>query len=75
MPLPNTTQSMQQEGRIALAIDALKQGHFTGVRGATKAYDIVRSTLRNRIKGRPARRDSVPTNQKLTTTKESTLVQ
>ena len=66
---------MQQEGRIALAMDALKQGHFTGVRGATKAYDVVRSTLRNRINGCPARRDSVPTNRKLTTTEESTLVQ
>jgi len=66
---------MQQEGRIALAIDALKQGHFTGVRGATKAYDVVRSTLQNRIKGRPARRDSRPTNRKLTDMEESTLVE
>jgi transposase-like protein len=74
MPLPNTTQSIQQEGRIALAMDALKQGHFTSVRGAAKAYDVVRSTLENRINGHPARRDSEPRNRKLTTTEESTLV-
>jgi hypothetical protein len=66
---------MQQEGRIALAMDALKQGHFTGVRSATKAYDVVCSTLQNRINGRPVRRDSEPRNRKLTTTEESTLVQ
>ena len=62
MPLPNATQSMQQEGRIALAMDALKQGHFTSARGAAKAYDVVYSTLQNRINGHPARRDSEPRN-------------
>jgi hypothetical protein len=41
MPLPNTTQSMQQEGRIALAIDAIQKGHFTSTRAAAKSYDIL----------------------------------
>jgi len=36
---------MQQEGRIALAMDALKQSHFISIRGAAKAYDVIRSTL------------------------------
>jgi helix-turn-helix, Psq domain len=53
---------MQQEGRIALAIDALKQGYFTSIRGAAKAYDIIRSTLQNRVNGHPTRRDSEPRN-------------
>jgi hypothetical protein len=66
---------MQQEGRIALAMDALKQGHFTSVRGAAKSYDVGNSTLRRRIRGQPARRDSRPTNRKLTDTEESTLVE
>ena len=56
-------------------MDALNQGHFTSVRGAAKAYDVIRSTLENRINGHPARRNSEPRNRKLTTTEESTLVQ
>jgi hypothetical protein len=40
MPKLNNIQLMQQEGRIALAIDALKQGHFTSFKGAAKSYDI-----------------------------------
>src|SRR5450432_4773533 len=75
MPLPNTTQSMQQEGRIALAMDAIQKGHFTSARAAAKSYDVGRSTLQNRVNGRPARRDSRPTNRKLTDMEESTLVQ
>ena len=75
MPLQNTTQSIQQEGRIALAMDALKQGHLTSVRGAAKSYDVVHSTLQRRVHGRPARRDSRPTNRKLTDMEESTLVE
>jgi hypothetical protein len=43
---------------MALAMDALKKGHFTSVRGAAKSYDVVESTLRNRINGHPMRHDS-----------------
>jgi len=75
MPQPNNTQSIQQEGRIALAMDALKKGHFTSVRGAAESYDIVNSTLLRRVHGRPAQRNSRPTNCKLTDIEESTLVQ
>jgi hypothetical protein len=65
---------MQQEGRIALAIDAIQKGYFTSARAAAKSYDVVRLTLQNRINRRPARRDSRPTNRKLTDTEESILV-
>jgi helix-turn-helix, Psq domain len=53
MPSLNTTQLMQQEGRMALAMDALKKGHFTSVRSAAKLYDVARSTLQNRVNGHP----------------------
>jgi hypothetical protein len=75
MPLSNTTQSMQQEGRIALAMDTLKQGHFTSVRGAAKSYDVVHSTLQCRVHGQLVWCDSRPMNRKLSDTEESTLVQ
>jgi hypothetical protein len=55
-------------------MDAIQKGHFTSARAAAKSYDVIRSTLQNRVKGRPTRRDSQPTNRKLTDTEESTLV-
>jgi hypothetical protein len=75
MPPPNSTNSIQQEGRIVLAMDALKQGYFTSMKGAAKSYDVPYTTLRRRICECPARRDARPTNCKLTTIEESTLVQ
>ena len=65
---------MQQEGRIALAVNALKQGHFTSIRGAAKSYDVPFTTLRRRVRGQLARHDIRPPNYKLTSIEESTLV-
>jgi hypothetical protein len=61
-----TTQLNQNEGRIALALDALKQGHFLSIRAAAKAYDVPNSTLQRRVHATPARSDSVPSSRKLT---------
>jgi hypothetical protein len=74
MAQPNSVQLAQKEGRIALAIQAFKQGHISSLRATAKAYDVPESTLRDRVKGIPARRDTVPNNRKLTTTEESTLI-
>jgi hypothetical protein len=71
---PNIDQSTTKEGRIALAIYAYKSGHFTSIRGAANTYDIPEATLRARLKGRSARRETRPTNCKLTDTEELTLV-
>src|SRR5450432_3327755 len=75
MPPPNSTNLVQQEGRIALAIEALKQGYFTSLKGAARSYDVPESTLRYRMKGNPPRRDRRSPNCKLIATEESTLVQ
>ena len=75
MPQPNNTQLMQREGRIALAMDALKHGHFTSVRDAAKSYDLVHTTLQRRVNRQLAQCNSQPTNCKLTDIEESTLVQ
>ena len=74
MAPPNNVQLAQKEGRIVLAVQAFKQGHFMSLRAAAYAYDVPESTLRRRVKGIPARRDAVPTNRKLATTEESTLL-
>jgi hypothetical protein len=75
MPPSNSTSSVQREGRIALAIEALKQGYFTSVKGAAKLYDVPESTLRYRLKGNPPQRGRRSPNCKLTATEELTLVQ
>jgi hypothetical protein len=75
MSLPNTTYLVHQEGRITLAIEALNQGRCTSIRAAVKLYNIVRSTLQDRINKYPVYRDSRPASCKLIETKESTLVQ
>src|SRR5450432_193652 len=75
MPPPTSTSSVQQEGRIALAVEALKQGSFTSLLSAARSYDVPYTTLQRRVRHCPARRDKRPTNCKLTATEESTLVQ
>jgi hypothetical protein len=75
MPQPTQAQSSNQEGRILLAIYAIKQGQFQSVRAAAASYDIPRTTLRDRIHGMTSRRDSTPNLQKLSPYEESALIQ
>ena len=53
MPAPNSTELVQREGRIALALDALQKGSFTSARAAAQAYDVPRTTLRRRVRNCP----------------------
>jgi hypothetical protein len=75
MAPPPNTQLAQKEGRIALAMQALKQGYISNIYTAAQTYDVPDKTLRRRVNGINARRDSVPTNRKLTTTEELTLIE
>jgi hypothetical protein len=75
MAPPHNTQLGQKEGRIALAVQAFKQGQFSSLRATAKMYDIPELTLRRRVKGVDARRDSTPINRKLDNTEESTLIE
>jgi hypothetical protein len=70
MAPPNNTQLTQKEGRIALAIQALKRGHISNIYTAAQTYDVPDKTLRRRVNGINARRDSIPINRKLTTIEE-----
>lgn len=65
----------QKEGRIALAIEAFQQGHFTSLKAACTSYDVPYSTVRDRVNGRVSRRDSRPSNMKLTQLEESMLIE
>src|SRR5450432_1389733 len=75
MPPLTKAQLVQQEGRIALALEALKQSYFTSARAAAKAYDVPRSTFQNRVNGLPMQINHRPPNCKLTATEELALVQ
>ena len=75
MPRPTQAKSSNQEDRILLAMQAIKQGQFQSVRVAAASYDIPRTTLRRRIQGMTSRRDSTPNLQKLTPYEESALIQ
>jgi hypothetical protein len=45
MAPPHNTQLAQKEGRIALAMQALKQGHISNIHAAAQTYDIPDKTL------------------------------
>ena len=48
----NKQDSILQEGRIELAIQAIQNKIISSIRAAAQAYDVPRSTLRDRINGR-----------------------
>ncbi|KFY99697.1 hypothetical protein V498_00575 [Pseudogymnoascus sp. VKM F-4517 (FW-2822)] len=75
MPQPTQAQSSNQEGRILLAIQAIKLRQIKSVRAAAISYDVPSSTLFDRIKGMPSRRDCTPNSRKMTPYEESALVQ
>jgi hypothetical protein len=75
MAPPNNTQLDQKEGRIALAVQAFRNGQLPSLRATARLFGVPESTLRSRVKGVSARRDSLPNYRKLTTTEEITLVE
>ncbi|KFY79439.1 hypothetical protein V499_01568 [Pseudogymnoascus sp. VKM F-103] len=75
MPQPTQDQSSNQEGRILLAITALKEGNIKSIRAAAMSYDVPFESLRARLNGVTSRRDSTPNSRKLTLYEESALVQ
>ena len=74
MAQPIDLQSVHKEGRMTLALQAYRDGHFTSKRAVTVAYDILETTLRARLQGRSTRRDLRSANLKLTSTEETVLV-
>ena len=41
------------EGRIVLAVQAIKKGQIQNIRAAAESYDIPWETLRDRLNGKP----------------------
>jgi hypothetical protein len=70
MAQPNTTQLPCKEADIILAILALKQGQFRSARQAAATYNVPKSTLLDRLAGKPTRCDCQPNSLKVTPLEE-----
>ena len=71
----NNAQSIQQQGRIELALQALQYKQFRSADGAATTFNVPARTLRRRVNGTKGRRDCTPNCKKLTLTEEQTIVQ
>ena len=76
---PKRSESWQklanQEGKISLALDDIKNGRIRSIRAAAKLYDIPYTTLHARADGRLPRVEKRPSGHKLTQTEEDSLVE
>ena len=63
------------EARVILAIEAIQKNPELSIRAIAKLYDVADRTIRRRLAGQPARRDTTPNSKKLTQSEEEALVQ
>ena len=64
-----------QEGKVLLALDDIKNGRIKSIRAAAKLYDIPYSTLHARANHRVSREDTRANSHKLTGLEEDSLIQ
>ena len=64
---------VEQEGRILLAIQAIKKQEITAIREAARRFDVPESTLRTRLRGTKSRAISRANSSKLTEIEEESL--
>jgi hypothetical protein len=64
----------QIEGQIALVAFAYQQGQIKSIRAIAKVFEVPRNILVCRTRGILPRVEIIPYNRKLTTTKESTII-
>ena len=62
------------EARILLAIKAIQNNSSLSTRAAAQLYNIQRTTLCDRLAGRPSRCDIPPNSYKLTDLEEQSIV-
>ncbi|BCS24404.1 uncharacterized protein APUU_40848A [Aspergillus puulaauensis] len=66
---------IEQEGRIQLAINALKNHEIASVRRAAAVFNVPRGTLRDRLQGQQNQQELYNQNMRLSKTQEDYLVQ
>jgi hypothetical protein len=65
----------QKEGRLLMAIEALKKDPQLGIATVTKIYNVIRSTLRLRLSGILSRNDISANLRKFTDSEEKVIIQ
>jgi hypothetical protein len=65
--------SIQQEGRILLAIKAIQNGKITTVAAAARSFNVPRITLADRLKGIPNLYEARGTGHKFTQLEEESI--
>ena len=73
MPKNAQKSKAEQDGRLLLALNAIKKRQVTNIREAARLFDVPRTTLRDRLRGRPDRNILRPNCTKLSETEENSL--
>jgi hypothetical protein len=71
----SSQKSANQEGKVLLALDDIKNGRIKSIRAAAKLYEIPLSTLHTRAHGQIPRAEKRPTGHKLTQLEEDSLTE
>lgn len=77
MPLKARTNSrdiIEKEGRILLAISALKKQEISNICEAARVYNIPHSILQDQLRGKTFHNEARANSHKLTQSKEELLV-
>ena len=69
-----TQNSIQQEGRVLLAISSLKKKEISNIREAARLYDVARTTLQRRLNGIINRAEKQANCLNLTKEEEESLI-
>ena len=75
MPRQTRAENVQKEGRKLLALHALQTGQISSARAAARLYNVPKTSLTDRMGGRPARTDLRANGHKLTQTEEQVLLE
>lgn len=69
----NSRNSIEQEGRILLAVQAIKKQEISTIREAARRFNVPKSTLSTRLQDRQNCANSRANSHKLTEIKEQSL--
>ena len=70
----NTQNRVEQEGRILLAINAIKNQEISSICEAARRFNIPRATLQDRLRGYQFWHEARANSHKLTQTEEESLI-
>jgi len=71
----SSRNSLEQEGRVLLAIEAIHKKEIKAVREAARRFDVPETTLRRRLTGRTIRSETRANSHKLIQLEKESLVQ